>query len=487
MFRSTKGDQMSEKAKWLAFSTALAATLMDLLDTTIANVAGPVIQADLGGSYADLQWITAAYALAMAVGLITGGRLGDMFGRKRVLLAGCATFTLASVACAVAPSAEFLIAARAAQGLFGAVMVPQTFGLIRDLFGDEQHKAFAVLGPVCGLAAMVGPIVAGLMIDLDLFGTGWRSIFLLNVPVAAFVLIGGARLLPASTSHDRSLRLDLGGMALAGAGTFMVVYPLVQGREQGWPAWMVALGLGALPVFALFAACQRGRRRAGAAPLVEPSIFGRRAYVSGVAFAVVFIATMSGLGLALGVFLQVGMGWTPIHAALASAPFALGGFFGSAAGAMVVEKLGRRVLQVGLVFMGVGVLGCEAVLSASGTGLGSFDLVGPLAIAGVGLGMVFVVLFDIVLGGVQPHEMGSAAGVLQAMQQLGSSLGVAVIGTVLFGALGARADHTADVLHATQITFWVVGGLIVLAFVIAFQLPRGQQRPIHEAVAVLSA
>jgi EmrB/QacA subfamily drug resistance transporter len=482
MFRSTEGDRMSDNAKWLAFSTALAATLMDLLDTTIASVAGPVIQRDLDGSYADLQWITAAYALAMAVGLITGGRLGDMFGRKRVLLLGCASFTLASVACAAAPSAEFLIGARVAQGLFGALMVPQTFGLIRDLFGDEQNKAFAVLGPVCGLAAMAGPIVAGLMIDLS----GWRSIFLLNLPVAAFVLIGGARLLPESTSHDRSLRLDLGGMALAAAGTSMLVFPLVQGREQGWPLWMVALGVGALPVFALFAAHQLRRKRRGVTPLVEPSIFARRAYVSGVAFAVVFIATMSGLGLALGVFLQVGLGWTPIHSALASAPFALGGFFGSAAGAMVVEKLGRKVLQVGLVFMGVGVLGCEAVLSASGTDLGSFDLVGPLAIAGIGLGMVFVPLFDIVLCGVRPHEMGSAAGVLQAMQQLGSSLGVAVIGTVLFGALGAHADHAADVLQATQITFWVVGGLIVLAFVLGFQLPR-QQVPSPAQVMKITA
>jgi hypothetical protein len=228
------------------------------------------------------------------------------------------------------------------------------------------------------------------------------------------------------------------------------------------------------------------RKRTGATPLVEPSIFGRRAYVSGVAFAVVFIATMSGLGLALGVFLQVGLGWSPIHSALASAPFALGGFFGSAAGAMVVEKLGRKVLQVGLVFMGAGILGCEAVLAASGTSLGSYDLVGPLAIAGIGLGMVFVPLFDIVLGGVRPHEMGSASGVLQAMQQLGSSLGVAVIGTVLFGALGARADHAADVLQATQITFWVVAGLVVLAFVIAFQLPRGQQAVGHEPVTVPS-
>ena len=194
------------KTTWIAFSAALAAAMMDLLDATIASVAGPVMQADLGGSYADLQWITAAYTLAMAVGLLTGGRLGDMFGRKRMLLIGAGGFTVASVLCAAAPSAEFLIGSRALQGAFGAVMLPQVFGLIRDLFpADQMGKAWAVLGPVSGLSAVLGPIVAGLLIDADLFGTGWRSIFLVNVPVGAFVL-ARRRPLPARRRAGRAHR-----------------------------------------------------------------------------------------------------------------------------------------------------------------------------------------------------------------------------------------------------------------------------------------
>ncbi len=172
--------------RWLAFAAALAATLMDLLDSTIANVAAPFIRTDLGGSYADVQWISAAYTLAMAVMLLTGGRLGDMFGRKRMLLAGAAGFTVASVAAAAAPSTEALIAFRALQGGVGAIMVPQVFGLIRDLFPPrEMGKAFGILGPACGLSAILGPVVSGLLIDADLFGTGWRMIFLVNVPVAS--------------------------------------------------------------------------------------------------------------------------------------------------------------------------------------------------------------------------------------------------------------------------------------------------------------
>jgi EmrB/QacA subfamily drug resistance transporter len=471
--------------RWLAFAAALAATLMDLLDSTIANVAAPAIRADLGGSYADLQWIAAAYTLAMAVMLLTGGRLGDMFGRKRVLLVGAAAFTLASVACAAAPSVHALIAFRGLQGAVGAVMVPQVFGLIRDLFRpEEMGKAFGILGPACGLSAILGPVVSGLLIDADLFGSGWRLIFLVNVPVGAFVLLAGARFLPSVAPSARSRRLDVGSVALAAIGAFMLVYPLVQGRELGWPLWTKLLMAGALPVLAAFGYRQVRRRRAGAAPLVEPSIFAKRSYVSGVVFALVFLGAMGGIVLTLGVLLQVGLGYTPIHSALTTAPFALGGFVGSAAGAMAMHKLGRTILQVGLVVMGAGLLALYAVLAHVGAAVGSWDFCAPLLLSGIGMGMVWVPLFEIVVGGVADHEVGSASGVLQAMQQLGMSLGVAGIGTLFFGALGAHADRTSDFLAAAQQTTLVTVGLIGLAFVVGFLLPgkaRAQEGPAFAA------
>src|SRR5689334_8316838 len=189
------------KLRWVAFGAVITAAVMDLLDSTIAQVAAPTIRRELGGSYAVIEWVTAAYALAMAVGLLTGGRLGDIFGRRRVLLTGIAGFVLASAACAAAQSAGELIAARAAQGLLRAIMLPQVFGLIRDMFeAHEMGKAFGVYGPVLGLSAMLGPIVAGGLISANVLGTGWRMIFLVNVPVGLAALALGARTLPAGLS-----------------------------------------------------------------------------------------------------------------------------------------------------------------------------------------------------------------------------------------------------------------------------------------------
>src|SRR5215472_775288 len=329
--------------RWLAFAAAVAAAVMDLLDSTIAQVAAPAIQRDLGGSYAVVEWITAAYTLAMAVGLLTGGRLGDLFGRKRMLLIGMAGFVAASAACAAAVTPGQLIAARAVQGAAGAVMLPQVFGLIRDLFsGAEIGKAFAVFSPVMGLSAMLGPVASGGLISADILGTGWRMIFLVNLPA-------GARLLPSGRSRDTRARLDLPGAALAGAAMFLVVFPLVQGRALGWPVWLVAMLAAAAPVLAGFAWYQVRRQRAGATPLIEPGIFARRGYAPGVAFSVAFVGSMGGIVLVFNVFLRAGLGFSPWHSALTTAPWAAGAFVGSAAGGMSMARLGRRVLHAGLV------------------------------------------------------------------------------------------------------------------------------------------
>jgi EmrB/QacA subfamily drug resistance transporter len=454
----------------LAFSTVLAAAMMDLIDATVASVAGPVVRHDLGGSLADLQWMTAAYTLAMAVMLLMGGRLGDIFGRRRMLLVGVAGFTAASVAVAAAPSMGVLIAARVLQGAFGAVMLPQGFGLIRELFGPaEMGKAWGIFGPVAGLSAILGPVLAGTLIHV----ADWRAIFLVNVPVGAFVLAVGSRTLPEGAPTATSRRIDVRGFALGAVGTAMLVYPLVQGRELGWPAWTKLMLAGSVAVLALFGASQVARKRAGAAPLLEPSVFAKRSYASGVVFAMVFLGTMGGLTLTLTVLLQLGLGYTPIHAALTTAPYALGGFAGSAAGGILLAKLGRTILQAGLVVKLAGILGLY--LALHDPSLGSWDFAAPLFVAGIGMGMVFVPLFDIVLSGVEGHEVGSASSVLQAMQQLGMSLGVAGIGTLFFNLLGTR-----DYAGAAQTTTLVTAALIVVASALAFLLPRAAHAPAPE-------
>lgn len=440
------------------------------------NVAAPAIRADLGGSYSALQWMAAGYTLALAVALLTGGRLGDMFGRKPVLLAGAAGFLATSVACAFAWSPESLIAARVAQGLCAAVMIPQGFGLIRDLFGAKDvGKAFALLGPVIGLATILGPVVAGLLVDADLLGTGWRAIFLINIPVGAYALVVGARVLPAPVAADRSGGLDGIGMLLGGLGMSMLVYPLVQGRELGWPVWSLALLAGSVPVLAVFALHQLRRARSGRTPLVRLSVFASRSYSSGVLFVVVFFGLITGFSLAVGLFLQLGLGYTPLTASLAMSSWAIGAFAGSAFSGMTMNSLGRKILHIGLGTMLAGLVALYAVFETAGTGLGGWHLVAPLLLFGAGMGMIFVPLFDIIVAGIADHEVGSGSAALESVQQLGASLGIAILGTVFFGAIGAPVAGHFDpsaALDAAKRVAELTLALTAVAFLVAFLLPR---------------
>jgi EmrB/QacA subfamily drug resistance transporter len=446
---------------------------MDLLDSTIAQVAGPTIRRDLGGSLAVIEWVTAAYTLAMAVGLLTGGRLGDLFGRKRVLLSGMGGFVAASAACAIAANAGELVAARAVQGLAGAVMLPQVFGLIRDLFAEhEMGKAFGVYGPVMGLSAMVGPIVSGGLIAANVAGTSWRMIFAVNVPIGLAALVGGARLLPGGT-RSAGARLDWTSAVLAAAGMFALVYPLAEGHFLGYPAWVFAVGGMSLFVLAVFGRRQVRVRARGGVPLIEPSIFSRGAYLAGVVFSVIFCASMGGIVLIFNVFLQNGLGFTAWHSAITTAPWALGAFIGSAAGGMTMARHGRRVLHTGLIVETIGMVGIYAVLRGTGTGTGTLDLLVPMIIGGAGMGMVFVPLFDIVMAGVTPREMGSASGVLQSVNALGMTLGVAGLGAIFFAIAG---PHLVAPVGAAEWTALAAAGLLASAFAVAFYLPRHARR-----------
>jgi EmrB/QacA subfamily drug resistance transporter len=460
----------SSRRRWLAFGTVITAAVMDLLDSTIAQVAAPTIRRSLGGSYAVIEWVTASYTLAMAVGLLTGGRLGDLYGRRRMLLIGMSGFIAASAACAAAGTAGELIAARAAQGLLGSIMLPQVFGLIRDLFAEhEMGKAFGVYGPVMGLSAMLGPIASGGLISLNVFGSGWRMIFLVNVPAGLAALAIGARVLPAGVPADAGgseasgragRRLDLPGAVLAAAAMFLLVYPLAQGHGLGWPGWLCGMLAASVLVLGLFGWYQVRRRRSGS-PLIEMSVFTHRAYAMGIVFSIVFVASLGGIVMIFNVFLQNGLGFTPWHSAITTAPWAAGAFVGSAVGGMTMAKLGRRVLHAGLVVEAAGLAGIYLVLHQS---VGTLELIPPMIVGGIGMGMVFVPLFDIVMAGVRPREMGSASGILQTVNSLGISLGVAGIGAIFFAIHGY--------VPAARWTALATIGLLAVAFAVGFGLPR---------------
>jgi len=447
--------------RWLGLFAILAATIMNLLDTTVVNVGAPAIQASLGGSFTSLQWIAASYTLALAVGLLTGGRLGDMFGRRRVLLVGVVGFVTASLLCAAAWSPESLIVARVVQGLFAAVMVPQGFGLIRDLFPPREiGKAFGTFGPIIGFSTILGPVVAGALIDADLFGTGWRMVFAINLPLGIFALLAGRAALPAAPATRTRTRLDVTGALTAAVGMVLLVFPLVQGRELGWPLWTFAMMAASVPVFAAFALRQVRRTGSGRHPLVELAVFTRRSYTSGVLFVVVFFGSIAGFSLAVGMFLQLVLGYSPMKASLTMAAWAVGAFIGSGFGSTMMNRLGRHILHIGLALMLVGIGGLYAVLQVDG--LGVRELLTPLLVYGIGMGMIFVPLFGIIMGEVRDHEVGSASGILESLQQLGSALGVAILGTVFFSRLDVGVERV------TLIAF----GLTAATFAVGFLLPK---------------
>jgi EmrB/QacA subfamily drug resistance transporter len=459
------------RSRTLGFAAVLAASVMDLLDSTIVTVAAPDIRAELGGSYAVVQWMAVGYTLALGVLLLVGGRLGDIVGRRRMMLGGIAGFTTASLLCALAWSPEVLLGGRVLQGAFAALMLPQAFGLIRDLFPPaEMAKAWGVLGPVMGLGAVFGPVIGGLLLDADLFGTGWRAIFLVNLPIGIAAFAVARRHLPSIAPTATRASLDLPGAALAAAATVMLVYPLVEGRELGWPAWTLLLPAASIVTFGLFARRQVRLSRAGRATLVEVSLFTKRSYVAGAGFAVTFLAAMGAM-FTVGVMLQIGLGYTPLAASLTMAPWAFGAFGGSVISAVTMARAGRRLLHIGLALMAAGVLGLIGVYQWAGTDLGFVDLLGPLAIGGIGMGMIFVPLYDIILTDVEPHETGSATGVLKSTDQLGMTLGVAVLGTVFFALLGP-VPTPAAALHAGTVTALVTLVLLAAAFGLGFLLPQ---------------
>src|SRR5947209_106986 len=296
--------------RWLALAILLAAGFMDLLDTTIVNVAIPAIRGSLHSNYAGIQWIVAGYLLAVAVGLITGGRLGDIAGRRRVFVIGVIAFGLTSLGSGLAVSPAMLIATRVLQGMSAAIMIPQILSIIQVNFPrSEQSKALALYSSVAGVAVMSGPLMAGVL--LNVVGLGWRSIFLINVPVSVLVTISALRVVPESKAPDAP-KLDLGGVALVSTALLALLFGIIQGRELGWPAWVFALMAAAIPIFGLFAVYERRKERRGESPLVPPSLFRERAFSSGLVVVIVFFSGLVGFFLAFTIFLQLGLGYTPL-------------------------------------------------------------------------------------------------------------------------------------------------------------------------------
>jgi EmrB/QacA subfamily drug resistance transporter len=428
---------------WPVLVIILSAVFMQLLDTTITMVAVPSIQTSLKASYGEVQLVVALYMLAFACVLVTGGRLGDTYGRKKMFLWGMVGFTVASAVCGAAPNIVILIAARVVQGMSSGLMFPQVLGIIQVIFSKAQRtKAITFYGATIGLATILGPVTGGALIGLNLGGSGWRSIFYVNVPIGVAALALGLAMIPESRA-ERASRIDVTGALLLGAGLFLLVLPMVIGRDNGWPAWSFACMAISPFVLGAFIAYERGRTRRDAGPLIDTSLFRQRPFTVGLLARLVFFTGIPSFFMILLITLQGGLGYSPVKAGAVTLGFALALAIGSARSAAAARRLGSRILVVGCLLMLIGESSVIAVMYWSGTSLAGWQLLLPLFVAGIGGGFFLAPVTNVVLAGIPAQDAGAASGALATAQQVGAAIGIAAVGVIFFGLIGHNAGGSA--------------------------------------------
>ncbi|MFF5437972.1 MFS transporter [Streptomyces achromogenes] len=468
------GPGPKDAVPWVTLSTVMTGMFMAILDSFIVVVAGPAIQAELNATASELQWVLAGYQLSYAVVLITGGRLADLYGRKRVFVIGTAVFTLSSLACAVAGGPGVLIGARVAQGLGAALMVPQVFAVVTlTVSARDRHRVFGVLGVVMGMASVSGQVAGGLLIGADLFGSGWRSVFWVNIPIGIATILLALAHVPESRA-ERTRKLDVPGVLVLSAALLLLTYPLIQGREAGWPWWTWVCFAASAVAFALFVVLERAVDRRGGEPLVNLSLFAQRSFSLGIVLVLAVYALLTSYYLALSVSMQEGLGMSALGAGLVYAPAAVTFFVCGLVAGRLVPRYGRRVLETGAVVLSAGYL-TTAVVLLSGPRLTPLLVVPTLMLQSAGGGLLITPLLNTVLARIEPRAAGMASGALSTAQQVGAALGVAVVGAVFFhafhtgAALGDRVHAAGRAFALTSLTACAVAALAAL---LVFLLPK---------------
>jgi EmrB/QacA subfamily drug resistance transporter len=451
---------------WGILAVVMMASALDLIDSTITNIAAPTITRELHGGNALIKWLGAAYSLALGVLLVIGGRLGDKFGQRRMFILGMSGFTIASALAGFSPDSTLLIIARALQGGFGAMMIPQGVAIMTKTFPpDMKTKAFSMYGPLLGVAGVCGPIIAGLLIDANIGGLSWRPIFLINLVLGTIGVAAAYRLLPrtgAAAEHDSTATVDGWGAGLLAAAMFGMLFGLVEGSTNGWGAVPIAAVSAGAAFFLAFAY----RQRTSPDPLIRASLLRNKRFTSGVLIGLAIFAATSGLLYVLSLFMQEGLHESPRAAAIALVPMTIGIIAASGACMALLPKLGRNLVFIGIVITLGGCFWFYALIHGSGTRLGLWDLVGPMFVTGLGMGVGYTTIFNVALGDVEAEEAGSASGSLASIQQLANGIGSAVVTTVFF------QTASEGLAHAAQISLIVVLIVIAVAFPAVFLMPK---------------
>lgn len=465
------GDSVPDPRRWRMLPVILSAMFMAMFDYFVVNVAAPSFQHDLHTSDAGLELVVGGYGFAYAAGLITGGRLGDLLGYKRMFILGMAAFTLASLACGLATDSVTLIAARLVQGATAAAMVPQLLALINVVYpAQERQRAMAWFGATIGIGSVAGQVFGGALLQADLFGWSWRPIFLVNVPIGIAAVTLAALWLPGTRGAHRPKFDPVGALALAGSLALALV-PMILGRAEGWPLWTWISLAASLPAMALAVRWEARLARRGGSPMIDLALFRERSFSVGLALSGLMLGMFGGFMLAMTLFLQGGMHMSPVRAGLVFGPLGVAFAVSSMLARRVTARFGSRIIAIGASSSALGLLVLGAVLAARGTAVTAAELLPSMLLVGTGNGLVLPSLVGSVLAGIKSRNAGAASGMLVTSQQFGGAAGVTVLGTVFFSALGTHPAF-GDFVSALR---WVdaVDVVVVLAILgLAFLLPR---------------
>lgn len=473
---------MASRGRTLALFVILLAMFIDLIGVTILNVVLPSIRSDLGASPAHLQWIQAGYTLALALGIVSGARLGDLWGHKKVFIVGMAGFALTSALCSLAPGPDVLVLARVLQGLCAAAVVPQVLSQIQVMYSAEERGGpMAAYASLSGVAATLGPVVGPLLLDWNLGGLGWRLAFWVNVPLALIVIAAAARLLPESRTAGAE-RVDAVGVFVSAVGLLLVLYPLISAADRAsWPLWSYLSIVAGILVLGAFVAYERRVAARGGSPLLEVSLFRFRSVQGGLLVQLLFFVPVMGFFLVYMLFLQVGIGVSPMTAGLMMLPWSVAvPVFAAISAAVLLPRIGRKTIQLGVVVLAAGftLLALPVAHANQDTGWGA--LVWGVVVGGAGMGMLVAPLMQLTLSDVPVNSAGSGSALYNTTTQLAASVGVAVVGTLFFTSLAGTGQGPAGYGHALATSLWLGVGLLVVAFAASFLLPRRSVVPAAE-------
>lgn len=451
---------------WGILAVVLIADAIDLMDSTITNIAAPTIVGEIGGGESLVKWLGASYSLALGVLLVVGGRLGDRYGKRRLFLIGVAGFGLASLAAALAFDPTVLVLARVVQGGFGALLIPQGIGILIATFSREQFPtAASMFGPVLGGASIIGPVLAGFLIGGDWFGLSWRPMFLINIVLCAAAYVAGHFILPKDEDL-RPVSIDGIGSGLLGLSMFGLIYGLIEGSTDGWtavPFSAIAIGIAALVGFA--------RRQVRVAnPLIEPTLLRNRGFTSGLLLGLGYFAAVNGFAYVIALYYQAQLRLSAEGAALAMTPMMIGIIGASFIARPLIPKLGRTLVVIGLATTVAAIAAMLVTVGVAGAGVTQWQLAPSVLVLGISMGLCFSSIYDVAIGDVDAAQAGSASGSLSAVQQLAAAIGSATVTTVYFRAV-AGSNATAPLTHS----LWAVGLIALVCCGLVWLLPKRAQ------------